>query len=110
MFDAFNKRKIEELEGDIQTLYHYIEHLQAEIKGSKTFESFVRNQEERADSCRAIHQGHHYRPVPEKKYEDISTKSVVELILKKMGLKVGYTPGRVVTEHIMPEFKLCKRE
>ena len=99
MFDMFNNKKMKELEVDIRMLYKLYENLERHVKSDGIFESFCSNNY--AQQLYAQQQ---------EKYEDISIKSVVDLILKKMGLKVGYTPGRKVTEEISSEFKLYKRE
>jgi len=46
----------------------------------------------------------------EPEFEEISVKSVLGMVLEKMGLKIGYTPSRKeLVREIPSEFKLVKR-
>jgi len=104
----FNNEKIKKLEEDIRFLYKLYENLHEKTESDKIFNSFCinRQQVERSRLMESI-----YYPLPEiePEWKDISVKTVVDMILKKMGLKVEYIPEKV--EAITPaEFKLVKKE
>lgn len=108
MFDIFHKKsKIEELEDDIKSLYGLYESAERHRKCSEVFESFCSNQREIDVSRGELYPS--YAPYIEKTWEDVSIKTVMGMVLEKMGLKVSYTPVKI--RHVIPsEFKLVRKE
>ena len=105
MFDIFNRKKIKELEGDIKTLYKLFESNEEGIKANGVFDSFRTND---YNIEWAIHG--YQQHIETATFEDISVKTVIGMILKKLGLRVGYVPGKKKTvERIPSEFTLEKR-
>ena len=102
MFDIFGRKKIKELKGDIKTLYTLYENLERSINENRVFDSFMTNKFE-FDCFRVTR-------MVEPEFEEISVKSVLGMVLEKMGLKIGYTPSRKeLVREIPSEFKLVKR-
>jgi len=105
MFDIFNRKKIKKLEEDISFLYKLCDSNEEKIKENKVFE-FFRTNDYNIEWTLHGYQQH----IETATFEDISVKTVVGLILKKLGLKVRYTPGKKETvKGIPPSFKLEKR-
>lgn len=113
----FNSKKIKELEEDVRTLWTLVQRQQEKIDGNEAFKSFCTNREEQ-DRCRMMNNQLGQTPlmpltgvgVPDAKWESVSTKAVLALVLKKMGLKMRYEPGKEEVIHSTPsEFKLVKR-
>jgi len=101
----FNSGKIKKLEEDISFLYKLYENLHEKTESDKTFETFCTNK-----GKYSIYM-HPYSQTPEPEWQDITVKTVVDMILKKMGLEVEYIPGKVeVRVEIPSEFKLVKKE
>lgn len=124
----FNSKKIKEIVEEISVINRHTKCLQEKIESNEIFESFCTNKEEirrstqmatsYAENLSLLAQQQAsgllapYRQVvdvPELEYKDISTKEVLGLILKKMGLKVEYVPERIMRD-VPPEFKLIKKE
>jgi len=119
----FNNKKIKELEGDIRTLYQLYESLERSIKSNEVQESFCinRNEINRQDEMNAyISQqplggilgglAHVNKPCrKEPKFEEVSVKTVLSMVLKKLHLRIAFKPGRTVQE-IPSKFTLVKRE
>lgn len=91
MFDIFNKKKVERLESDIKTLYTLYESLERSEKNNRIFDSFRSNKF--SYHLRPLHNGQIVEQV-EPKFEDITIKTVIEMILDKMGLWVKYKPAK----------------
>ena len=117
-----NEKRVKELEDDVKTLYSLIEHLQAKTKSIQTFTSFCTNPRNPQEELykEQIRQNLAYgnpgylgclveTSSYEPKYDEISVSSVVNMILKRMGVEIKYTPP--VTPRTTPsKFKLVKKE
>jgi len=114
-----NEKRVKELEDDVKTLYSLIEHLQAKTKSIQTFTSFCINpidpQEElykeqiKQQMPSSLNPYSGYAPPYEPKYDEITVSSVVNMILKRMGVEIKYTPP-VTPRNTPSKFKLVKKE
>ena len=103
MFDLFGKKRIKALEEDVRTLYTLLQHQEEEIKGDRVYDSFCSNPQMSSILSTSI-----YFPAVavEKKYEDVTTKQVVGMILDKLGVWLKYTPGECRTIEKTPKLEL----